>query len=183
MKFCRASGFAAARQLVFRGMFAMIIRNIKSGDIGAVTEIYNYYILNSTATFEEEPVSAADFGKRAERISAKYPFVVAEDGGRIIGYAYVCEFNERSAYRYTADLSIYTDKNSRHIGIGGSLLAEIEKRAAAQGIKSLISLVTGENLASVKFHENHGFKKCGTLNSVGFKFGRKLDVFYYQKEL
>ncbi len=161
----------------------MIIRDIKSGDVGAVTEIYNYYILNSTATFEEEPLSVADFDKRVGRISAKYPFLVAEDGGKIIGYAYVCEFNERSAYRFTADLSIYTDKNSRHIGIGGKLLEKIEKKAAAQGIKSLISLITGENLASVKFHENHGFKRCGTLNSVGVKFGRELDVFYYQKEL
>lgn len=84
----------------------MIIRNIKKEDIRRCVEIYNYYIINSTATFEEQPLTEAQFAERVKRISADYPYLVAEEDGKVVGYAYLDKYNERSAYRFTADLSI-----------------------------------------------------------------------------
>lgn len=161
----------------------MIIRDIKESDAAACLEIYNYYIEGSTATFEEERLTAEEFLKRIRRISEKYPFTVAEENGEVVGYAYLDVYNERSAYRYTADLSIYISHKCVSRGIGGMLLSDIEKRAEKAGIRNIISLVTGENAASIAFHERHGFSKCGHLKNVGLKFGRELDVVFYQKRL
>ena len=107
----------------------MIIRNIKKEDIRRCVEIYNYYIINSTATFEEQPLTEAQFAERVKRISADYPYLVAEEDGKVVGYAYLDKYNERSAYRFTADLSIYLDNSCVSHGVGSRLLAEIEKAA------------------------------------------------------
>lgn len=92
-----------------------LIRDIRfdTDDIEYCLEIYNYYILNSTSTFEEEALSFEDFKQRIFNITRKYPFLVAESGGRIIGYAYLNEYNSRSAYRITANLSVYLRSEER----------------------------------------------------------------------
>lgn len=161
----------------------MNIRKPKKEDIARCLEIYNYYIEETTVSFEEEPLSLEAFTARVERICAEFPFIVAEDCGDVVGYAYLDRFHERSAYRYTADLSIYLDKNLLSRGTGGLLLAEIEQLGKKRGITNIISLITGENARSVSFHEKHGFKLAGKLEKVGVKFGKVLDVFYYQKSL
>lgn len=161
----------------------MIIREVKKEDVPRLAEIYNYYILNTNVTFEEEAVTVGEFLNRVSRIKKSYPYLVAEKNGAVIGYAYLDVFNARAAYRYTADLSIYFDKNFAHKGAGGVIYAAIEAAAEKQGIKNIISIITEGNEASVKFHEKHGFKTVGKLESVGIKFGRTLSVFYMQKEL
>ena len=105
----------------------MIIRNIKEEDIRRCVEIYNYYIINSTATFEEQPLTEAQFAERVKRISAGYPYLVAEEDGKVVGYAYLDKYNERSAYRYTADLSVYLDKNCVAKGTGSLLYERVER--------------------------------------------------------
>ena len=154
----------------------MIIRNIKKEDIRRCVEIYNYYIINSTVTFEEQPLTEARFAERVERISADYPYLV-------VGYAYLDKYNERSAYRFTADLSIYLDNSCVSHGVGSRLLAEIEKAARERGIVNILSLITEENAVSVAFHGKHGFEPVGKLEKVGFKMDKWLDVLFYQKKL
>ena len=160
------------------------VRNIGApDDIAACLEIYNYYIKNSTATFEEEPLSLDVFSRRIEKITRKYPFFVAENDGQVIGFAYLAEFNDRSAYRFTADLSVYLSHDEISRGVGSALLAAVEKAGKEIGIKQIISIITSENEKSLRFHEKHGFVKRGELVDVGYKFGRPLGVYYYQKTL
>lgn len=159
----------------------MIVRKIAQADIPRCTEIYNYYIENTTVTFEERPLTEEEFFARVCQISKEYPYFVAEECGEVIGYAYLDKYNERSAYRYTADFSVYLDKSQTAKGTGGLLLAETEKAALDCGIVNILSLITEENFASVAFHRKHGFELTGVLKKVGFKQNKWLDVLFYQK--
>ncbi len=161
----------------------MEIRTIGDGDIARCAEIYNYYIENTTVTFEEAPLSAEEFGGRVARIKKEYPYFVAELDGVVVGYAYLDKYNERSAYRYTADLSVYLDKNRVAKGTGSLLYERIERAAGDMGIRNIVSLVTEENEHSKAFHTRHGFDTVGTLSKVGIKFGRWLDVVLFQKKI
>lgn len=160
-----------------------VIRKAELKDCGACVEIYNYYIENTTVTFEETPLTVEEFEARFLRITEKYPFFVAEEDGKTVDYAYLDTFNPRSAYRKTTDLSIYPDKNTVSRGLGSLLLDKIEKEAEARGFDNIISSVTEENSASVLFHEKHGFTHAGRLEKVGVKFGKELDVLFLQKLL
>lgn len=125
----------------------------------------------------------AEFEERLKRISSRYPFLVAEDSGAVTGYAYLDTFNTRSAYRFTADLSIYVDKSALHKNTGSSLYRELEKQAVQSGITNIISIITSENKGSIRFHKKMGFRRRGLLKNVGIKFGRRLSIVYYQKKL
>ncbi len=159
------------------------IRTLEPKDIPFCLEIYNYYIVNTTYSFEELPLSAEAFEKRTFAISAKYPYIVAEEDGKVIGYAYLAEFSDRTAYRFTADLSIYLDKGSTGKGIGKLLISEIEARGKAMGIKNIIAIITEQNCASVAFHQKHGYTVCGDFPCVGYKFGQWLGVKYLIKRI
>lgn len=161
----------------------MNIRKYDFADLTACLDIYNYYISATRYTLEETPLSPEAFGARVERITATYPFIVAEEAGEIIGYAYLDVFNERSAYRITADLSIYVKKDSRKNGAGTALLTEILLEAKARGIKNVVSLVTADNVVSEKFHLKNGFVPCGTLTDVAVKFGVKTGVKFFIKRI
>ena len=154
------------------------IRPIEDRDIAACLAIYNYYIEHTTITFEEEPLSLAAFSERVRRICAGYPYLVAEESGEVVGYAYLDAYNERSAYRYTADLSICLGR-----GAGASLLAAVERLAEQQGLRNLVAIVTEENEHSLSFHVRHGYREVGRLYKSGFKFGRWLDAAFLQKVL
>lgn len=160
-----------------------MIRTIQEADIAQCLAIYNHYILNSTATYEEEALTLKSFAERVKSITTNYPWLVYEEGGEILGYAYLNYFNPRSAYRICADLSIYVAKQARTGGIGSSLYQEIEKLAKNQGITKLVSLITDENSVSLRFHEKMGFKKAGHLEGVAIKFNRLLGVEFYLKDL
>lgn len=161
----------------------MVVRKIGEADLKQCLAIYNYYIENSCHTFEERPLTPAQFKERAQRISQTFPFFVAEQKGAVLGYGYLDSFNDRSAYRFTADLSLYVGKERLRQGIGSALLAELENRARQAGLKNMISVITSSNENSLRFHEKHGFLCRGELENVGFKFGKWLSVKYYQKEL
>ena len=161
----------------------MNIRKYDTGDLTACLDIYNYYISATRYTLEETPLSAEEFKARIEKITATYPFIVAEENGAVIGYAYLNVFNERSAYRITADLSVYVDKDSRKSGAGTALLTEILSEAKTRGIKNVVSLITADNAASEKFHLKNGFTLCGTLTDVAVKFGVKTGVKFFIKRV
>ncbi len=162
----------------------MKIKTIENKDIKSCLDIYNYYIENTTITFEEKKLDLVEFSKRCEQIQEKYPYIVCEnDTGEILGYAYLSQYSDRSAFRISADLSIYVNKDHTHEHIGPLLLEEIEKLAKKQNILNIISIVTEENINSKKFHESHGFVLEGTLHNVGLKFGRILGVNIFRKAL
>lgn len=162
----------------------MMIRKLEEKDIAICLNIYNYYIENTCFTLEEEKLSLDDFKTRCENILNKYPFIVLEnDEGIVIGYAYLNTFNPRSAYRKTADLSIYVSKDHLHEHAGKILLQEIEKLAVTYGITNIISIVTSENKNSVHFHQKNGFVLEGTMHDVALKFGKIISVDYYRKPL
>ncbi len=152
-------------------------------DTGACLEIYNYYIENTCATLEEEPIGLWEYVRRTAAIAEKFPFVVARDGAQLVGFAYLDIFNPRSAYRRTADLTIYVRNDAKRGGIGAALLAKIEELAPKYGITTLVSLITDANDASRAFHEKHGFVYEGTVHNVAEKFGKSLGVCYYRKPL
>ena len=160
------------------------LASIAPEDIAACTELYNYYIENTCITLEEEPVTPEEFGARAARITKDYPYIVARDGaGKPIGFAYLDVFNPRSAYRCTADLSIYVDRACRGSGVGQKLYEEIERLGRERGIENLISIITSDNEGSLRFHRKNGFTEIGVMPAVAFKFGKYLDVSFFQKHL
>lgn len=163
---------------------AVTLAPIAPEDIAACTELYNYYIENTCITLEEEPVTPEEFGARVARITKDYPYIVARDAaGKPIGYAYLDVFNARSAYRCTADLSIYVAHSCRGGGVGQKLYAEIERLGRERGIENLISIITSDNEGSLRFHRKNGFTEIGVMSAVAFKFGKYLDVSFFQKHL
>lgn len=162
----------------------MNIRRLTDDDIDECLRIYNYYISNTAYTLEEKELTHDEFYSRCHSITDKYPFIVAKnDEGKILGYAYLDAFNSRSAYRKTADLSIYVSKDHLHEHIGKILLDEIENQAKLYGITNIISIVTSENPNSAKFHLHNGFYLEATLKNVAIKFNKDISVFYYRKTL
>lgn len=161
----------------------MNIRPVEEKDIERCLEIYNYYIENTTITFEETPLTLSAFSDRIKGITKNYPFLVAEEDKTVVGYAYFDVFNARSAYRHTADLSVYLDKNCLSKGVGSLLYKALENEAVKYGINNIVSLITSENKKSVAFHKRNGFFFKGELTDVGVKFGRALSVLFYQKSI
>jgi phosphinothricin acetyltransferase len=156
-----------------------MIRPVRPGDAASIAGIYNYYIENSTITFEEIPLSVREMEERILKISAKYPWLVWESDD-ITGYAYVNTWKERAAYRYAAELSIYLNHGCRGKGIGRELLGRLLEEVRKTGIHTLVSGITLPNEASVALHEKFGFKQIACFNEIGFKAGRWLDVGYWE---
>jgi L-amino acid N-acyltransferase YncA len=161
------------------------IRACELRDMEAVTAIYGHHVLHSAATFELDPPSLDEIlGRRRDIVDNGYPFLVAEREGEIVGYTYAAPYRSRPAYRCTVENSIYIRPGHERRGVGrlltGSLLAECERRDFRQVIA-----VIGDsaNVASIRLHEDAGFRLVGTLQSVGFKFGRWLDSVLMQREL
>ena len=160
-----------------------MIRGAVKADVPAILEIYAPYVRSSTITFEYDVPTEADFMSRFERISARYPWIVWEEDGKILGYAYADAAFSRAAYDWDADLSVYLDMNARGRGIGAKLYACIEKLMALYGYHNLYGIVTEENTASARFHEKNGYTRLGTLPATGFKFGHWMDTYWYGKRL
>ncbi len=162
----------------------MNIHSIQSQDIPACLDLYNYYIQNTCFTLEESPLSLDAFRTRVHKVTERYPFIVAQDEhGTVLGFAYLSVFNERSAYRHTADLSIYVHKDHMHQQVGSALYRAIETLARQQGITNLISIITNVNPVSLRFHEKQGFIQEGHLKTVAVKMNQTIDIYYYRKRL
>jgi L-amino acid N-acyltransferase YncA len=161
------------------------IRPATEADMGAIQAIYANYVLNSTASFEEEPPDVAEMSRRyADIIVRGLPYLVAEAKGKTVGFAYAGPFRSRSAYRYTLEDSIYVSPDAVGKGVGRALLGAIIERCGTLGYRQMIGVIgDSTNLASIKLHETLGFRKEGVLKSVGYKFGRWIDVVIMHKTL
>lgn len=159
------------------------IKKIGEQDLCECLNLYNYYVENSFFTFEEQTLSFEAFSKRIYSICEKYFCLVASQDNKVLGYAYLNEFSPRSAYRFSADLSIYVQKDCVRSGIGSKLLDAVLVEAKKFGIKNIISVVSDLNENSLRFHQKNGFIQMGSLPNIGFKFNRWLGIKYLMKTL
>lgn len=160
----------------------MKIRQLEDKDIKQCLDIYNYYIENTCFTLEEDKLDLDTFTLRCKNILKNFPFIVyLDDNDNVLGYAYLNYFNTRSAYKITADLSIYVDRNHLKEHIGINLLNQIEKLAKDRGISNIISIVTSENKNSFNFHLKNGFKLEGSINNIAIKFNKIISTYYFKK--
>ena len=160
-----------------------MIRYVEEKDYKEITDIYNYYIKNTTITFEEDELSYENMRKRIDSIKKKFPYIVYEEDGSILGYAYLNYFSERSAYRFSLDLSIYLKNGELTKGIGSALYNEIENIAIKKGIKKIISCITLSNDRSISFHKKMGFSECGRMNNVGYKHNAWQSIVWMDKDI
>lgn len=154
-----------------------MIRTVTENDAAAITDIYNYYVCETTVSFETAPLSVGEMLRRIRTISAEFPYFVAEEEGRVVGYSYAHLWKEREAYRHTWEVTIYLDKDCKGRGIGSLLMSRlIDACRAREDCSQLIACITAENAASIAFHSRMGFEKVSHFKRVGYKFGRWLDV-------
>jgi L-amino acid N-acyltransferase YncA len=163
----------------------LTIRPSRDEDIAAITAIYAHHVLNGTGTFETEPPSAADMAaRRAYVLGKNLPYLVAEENGEVLGFAYCNWFKPRPAYRFSAEDSIYIAESARGQGLGSQLLAELSQIAEGAGVRKLIAVIgDSANTGSVGVHRKQGFTHVGVLKDCGWKFGQWLDVVLMEKVL
>ncbi len=162
-----------------------IIRPSQSTDLPAITAVYGHHVLHGTGTFETEPPTEADMTQRRADVLAKgLPYLVAEQDGQVLGFAYCNWFKPRPAYRFSAEDSVYVAHDAPRQGIGRALLAELSAQAERAGVRKLIAVIgDSSNLGSVGVHRATGFTDVGVLKACGWKFGRWLDVVLMEKSL
>lgn len=157
-----------------------MIREVRADDAPQIAGIYNRYILETTISFETQPLSAEDMRKRIEEISSNFPYFVAESDGKIMGYCYAHPWKERAAYCKTLETTIYLASEAKGKGLGVRLMDRLIDECRNRGYHALIACITAENVESCHFHERLGFKKVSHFEQVGQKFGRWLDVADYE---
>lgn len=161
------------------------VRPATPEDMARVQEIYAGHVLRGTASFEEEPPDLREMCQRREAVLAVgLPYLVAHRDGAILGFAYAARYRLRSAYRHTAEDSVYLDPSAIGAGVGKALLAEVLERSAAAGYREMIAIIGDSgNAASIGLHRALGFRHVGTFTRVGLKFGRWLDSVLMQRSL
>jgi phosphinothricin acetyltransferase len=166
----------------------MKIRAATPDDAAALLNIYDYYVRETAITFEYDTPSVEEFEGRIRKILTRFPYLVIEDGSKILGYAYASAFHERAAYQWCAEMSIYLDKDARGAGLGRMLYEELESRLKSQGLLNLYACIgypdeedTHLTFASVKFHEKMGYKLNGKFTKCGLKFGKWYNMVWMEK--
>ena len=156
---------------------SLLVRPAAAADIPAITAIYGPAVLTGTASFEVDPPDQAEMLRRFEAITgAGYPYFVAEVEGRIAGYAYASAYRTRPGYRFTVEDSVYIAPDAQGKGIGRALLDCLIATCRDDGFRLMIAVIgDSANFASITLHRRLGFRYCGTIHSVGYKFGRWLD--------
>ncbi len=158
-------------------MIKPVLRPATAADMGAITAIYRPAVLTGTASFELEAPDEVEMLRRFKAVTeAGYPYFVAELDGRIAGYAYVSAYRTRPAYRFTVENSVYIAPDAQGKGVGRALLDRLIATCRDDGFRLMIAVIgNSANFASISLHRRAGFRFCGTIHSVGYKFGRWLD--------
>jgi L-amino acid N-acyltransferase YncA len=157
-----------------------MIRPVKVTDAPALCAIYNHYVEHTIITFAEEPVSINDMENLIHEVTAAYPWLVYEQTGAVIGYAYASLWKSRASYRYCAETTIYLAEQSKGQGIGRLLYKTLIMKCQALPVHSLLGCIALPNPASVALHEHLGFEKVAHFKEVGRKFNRWIDVGYWE---
>lgn len=161
------------------------IRPAIAADIPGITEIYGHAVRHGTASFEIEPPSEAEMGRRFEElVDGDYPYFAADLDGTLSGFAYVKAFHARPAYRWTVEDSVYVAPAAIRTGVGRALLFRLIVECDMLGFRQMIGVIgDSANAASIELHRQAGFRVVGTFEAVGFKFGRWLDTVLMQRTL
>ncbi len=163
----------------------LIIRPSTPGDLAAITQIYATAVTSGTGTFELEPPDQADMTRRRDDVLSKgLPWLVAERGQAVLGYAYANHFRPRLAYRFCLEDSIYLAPEAQGQGVGRLLLAELLSQCEVRGARQMLAVIgDSANLGSIAVHRACGFQPAGSFKAAGWKFDRWLDVVLMQKGL
>lgn len=172
-------------------MIQMRIRPASVDDAEEILAIYAPYVRNTAVTFEYDVPDIQSFRNRMDGILQEYPYLVAEENGKILGYAYAASFHSRAAYKHTAEISVYLKEACRHKGIGGQLYQELEKRLISQNVFVLYACITSTDRqddpfltdGSIRFHEKMGYRKIGEHHLCGYKFDRWYSVIWMEKAI
>jgi len=160
------------------------IRPARSDDAHSIAEIYAFHVKHGTASFDTSPRSAPEVAEKIADCAARgWPFLVADQAGRAVGYAYATQFRDRPAYESTCENSIYIDPTVIGHGVGTRLLAALIDASEQAGFRQMIAVVGGAEPASVALHRKLGFREAGRMVAVGRKHGRWLDTVYLQLAL
>ena len=161
-----------------------MIRPVTAHDVPALCAIYNHYIVHTVVSFEEVPVTDSEFATRIATVQrAGLPYLVAEEAGTIVGYAYASRWKERSAYRFCAEVSVYLAHTHVGKGRGTALYEALFAALRNTPIRVVIGGIALPNPVSIALHEKYGMEKVSHYPRVGYKFGRWIDVAYWQTEL
>ena len=167
-----------------QGPNMIAIRDASEEDASAVQAIYAHHVLNGTASYDVEPPSVDHFGNKIKWVSAEgWPFLIAQSGGDVVGYAYATQFRDRAAYCFTCENSIYVHPDFMGRGIGKLLLRDLIDRSASCGFRQMIAVIGGAEPSSIALHASCGCIEAGRLRAVGWKKERWLDNVYMQLEL
>jgi L-amino acid N-acyltransferase YncA len=160
-----------------------MIRQVKDSDADSLCCIYNKYIVDTRITFEETPLHADEMVSRIKNITQNFPWLVYEENGKAVGYAYASTWKERAAYRHSVEIAIYIDSNFVGKGIGTFLIGELLRALKALRDPSIHGVIYGvalPNRASIALCEKYGFKKIAHFKEVGYKLGEWVDVGYWE---
>ncbi|MDP2416432.1 MAG: N-acetyltransferase family protein [Hydrogenophaga sp.] len=162
-----------------------LIRPSRDEDLDAITRIYGHHVLHGTGTFETTPPSVADMTtRRADVLTKGLPWLVVEDGGEVLGFAYGNWFKPRPAYRFSVEDSIYMAPEAAGKGLGRALLAELLAALERAGVRRVMAVIgDSANAGSIGVHRALGFEPAGVINACGWKFDRWLDIVLMQKPL
>lgn len=160
------------------------IRPVNASDSPRLAAIYNHYILHTTVSFEEDPLTPSEMEARiTATVGEGFPWLVAAEGENVLGYAYATQWKRRSAYRFSAESTVYLDPAWTGRGLGSRLYDRLIPILKSKGVHTVIAGIALPNAASVTFHERAGFKKTAHFREVGFKLGQWVDVGYWQRIL
>lgn len=164
------------------------IRTAKVEDAKDILKIYGYYVENTAITYEYETPSLEEFQQRIENTLKTYPYLVAEQDGKIVGYAYAGRFHARAAFDWCAEVTVYLDKNMKKCGLGRKLYNALEEILKQMGVINLYALIAYPeeedeylNKNSAQFHEHMGYTLIGTAHNCGYKFGRWYHMIWMEK--
>ena len=157
-----------------------MIRSAIPADGAAMADIYNHYILNSAITFEEECISTQQMQERLAQVQRHHPWLVYEDNGSIVGYAYASNWKSRRSYRRSVESTVYLHKDKMGKGLGTHLYAGLIELLRLAGFHAVIGGIALPNEGSVGLHEKLGFTKVAHFKEVGWKFERWIDVGYWE---
>jgi len=161
------------------------VRRAIAFDLPEIQAIYAHHVLYGTGTFEEVPPSVEEITRRFDAAAALgWDWLAAVDATGVIAFAYFTQIRDRSAYRFTAEDSVYVREDVRGQGVGKALVTELLRQAEAAGFRQMIAVIgDSENVGSIGMHSSLGFHRAGVTKAVGLKFGRWLDAVYMQRSL
>lgn len=157
-----------------------MIRNATLKDAQRIADIYNYYIEHTVVTFEETLVTENEIKTRIQEKTKDLPWLVFEEAGMVIGYAYASKWAGRCSYRFSSEITVYLDVNCKGRGVGTQLYTALIEQLKTLNYHVIIGGITLPNLASERLHEKFGFEKAAHYKEIGFKFNQWLDVGYWQ---